>query len=117
MDREYLNALYNVLEDMTHSKNRSYRTERIEEIAPQYAKAICCYLKDNNVATFTTSGMIIKPNGTLEYLLQDCKGKLTESKQAEKDHAFARFRDWVSIVISVASLIISIFALYRTYMH
>lgn len=114
MEKEYLQSLCKVLDDMAHSKQRSYQKQEIEEIAPLYAKAIFCYLKENEVVTITTMGMIIKPNGKLESLLQECKAKLAEIQKAEKDHAFARFKDWTSLVISGLALVVSIIALLRT---
>ena len=107
MEIDFLKALRDVLEDMVRT-GRDYEISKIEKIAPQYAGAIYSLLIEKNTVTATTCGLIVKPNGNLELLLEKTKGELAGKEQKKKDHAFNRRKDYITIGVSIAALVISI---------
>ncbi len=107
MEIDFLKALRDVLEDMART-GRDYEISKIEKIAPQYAGAIYSLLIEKNTVTATTCGLIVKPNGNLELLLEKTKGELADKEQKKKDHAFNRRKDYITIGVSIAALVISI---------
>ena len=107
MEIDFLKALRDVLEDMVRT-GRDYEISKIEKIAPQYAGAIYSLLIEKTTVTSTTCGLIVKPNGNLELLLEKTKGELADKEQKKKDHAFNRRKDYITIGVSIAALVISI---------
>ena len=107
MEIDFLKSLRDVLEDMART-GRDYEISKIEKIAPQYAGAIYSLLIEKNTVTATTCGLIVKPNGNLELLLEKTKGELADKEQKKKDHAFNRRKDYITIGVSIAALVISI---------
>lgn len=107
MEIDFLKALRDVFEDMVRT-GRDYEISKIEKIAPQYAGAIYSLLIEKNTVTATTCGLIVKPNGNLELLLEKTKGELADKEQKKKDHAFNRRKDYITIGLSIAALVISI---------
>ena len=107
MEIDFLKALRDVLEDMART-GRDYEISKIEKIAPQYAGAIYSLLIEKNTVTATTCGLIVKPNGNLELLLEKTKGELADKEQKKKDHSFNRRKDYITIGVSIAALVISI---------
>lgn len=107
MEIDFLKALRDVLEDMVRA-GRDYEISKIEKIAPQYAGAIYSLLIEKNTVTATTCGLIVKPNGNLKLLLEKTKGELADKEQKKKDHAFNRRKDYITIGVSIAALVISI---------
>ena len=107
MEIDFLKALRDVLEDMVRT-GRDYEISKIEKISPQYAGAIYSLLIEKNTVTATTGGLIVNPNGNLELLLEKTKGELADKEQKKKDHAFNRRKDYITIGVSIAALVISI---------
>ena len=107
MEIDFLKALRDVLEDMVRT-GRDYEISKIEKISPQYAGAVYSLLIEKNTVTATTCGLIVKPNGNLELLLEKTKGELADKEQKKKDHAFNRRKDYITIGVSIAALVISI---------
>lgn len=68
-------------------------------------------LKEKETVTVTTGGLVVKPNGNLELLLEKVKGELVDKEQKKEDHAFNRRKDYITIGVSIAALIISIISL------
>lgn len=110
MEIDFLKALKYVLEDMVRT-GREYEISKIEKIAPQYAGAIYSMLIEKNTATATLKSLVVKPNGNLELLLEKVKGELVDKEQKKEDHAFNRRKDYITIGVSIAALIISIISL------
>lgn len=108
MEIDFLKALKDVLEDIVRS-GKVYERSKIDEIAPQYGRAIFSLLKEKE--TVTTGGLVVKPNGNLELLLEKVKGELVDKEQKKEDHAFNRRKDYITIGVSIAALIISIISL------
>lgn len=109
MEIDFLKALKDVLEDIVRT-GKVYERSKIDKITPQYGKAIFSLLKEKETVTVTTGGLVVKPNGNLELLLEKTKGELADKEQKKKDHAFNRRKIGVSIaalVISIVSIIIS----------
>ena len=107
MEIDFLKALRDVLEDMVRT-GRDYEISKIEKISPHYGGAIYSLLIEKNTVTATTGGLIVKPNGNLELLLEKTKGELADKEQKKKDHAFNRRKDYITIGVSIAALVISI---------
>lgn len=107
MEIDFLKALKYVLEDMVRT-GREYEISKIEKIAPQYAGAIYSMLIEKNTATATLKSLVVKPNGNLELLLEKTKGELADKEQKKEDHAFNRRKDYITIGVSIAALVISI---------
>ena len=110
MEIDFLKALKDVLEDIVRS-GKVYERRKIDEIAPQYGRAIFSLLKEKETVTVTTGGLVVKPNGNLELLLEKVKGELVDKEQKKEDHAFNRRKDYITIGVSIAALIISIISL------
>lgn len=110
MEIDFLKALKDVLEDIVRS-GKVYECSKIDEIAPQYGRAIFSLLKEKETVTVTTGGLVVKPNGNLELLLEKVKGELVDKEQKKEDHAFNRRKDYITIGVSIAALIISIISL------
>ena len=91
MEIDFLKALKYVLEDMVRT-GREYEISKIEK----------------NTATATLKSLVVKPNGNLELLLEKTKGELADKEQKKKDHAFNRRKDYITIGVSIAALVISI---------
>ena len=108
MEIDFLKALKDVLEDIVRT-GREYDCNKINEIAPQHGRAILSLLKEKEAIAFITSGhMVVKSNGNLELLLEKTKGELSDKEQKKADHAFNRRKDYITIGISIAALVISI---------
>lgn len=87
MEIDFLKALRDVLEDMVRT-GRDYEISKIEKIAPQYAGAIYSLLIEKNTVTATTCGLIVKPNGNLELLLEKLKASWqTKNKRRKTMHS------------------------------
>lgn len=110
MEIDFLKTLKDVLEDMVRT-GKVYERNKIDEIAPQYGRAIFSMLKEKETVTVTTSGLVVKPNGNLELLLEKTKGELADKEQKEKDHAFNRRKDYITIGVSIAAFVISVVSL------
>ena len=104
MEIDFLKALRDVLEDMVRT-GRDYEISKIEKIAPQYAGAIYSLLIEKNTVTATTCGLIVKPNGNLELLLEKTKGELADKEQKKKDHAFNRHSNRYVIFASIECMV------------
>lgn len=107
MEIDFLKALKDVLEDIVRT-GKVYELSKIDEVAPQYGRAIFSLLKEKETVTVTTGGLVVKPNGNLELLLEKGKGELADKEQKKEDHAFNRRKDYITIGVSIAALIISI---------
>lgn len=107
MEIDFLKALKDVLEDIVRT-GKVYQRSKIDKITPQYGKAIFSLLKEKETVTVTTSGLVVKPNGNLELLLEKTKGELADKEQKKEDHAFNRRKDYITIGVSIAALVISI---------
>lgn len=105
MEIDFLKALKDVLEDIVRT-GKVYERSKINEIAPQYGRAIFSLLKEKE--TVTTGGLVVKPNGNMELLLEKVKGELADKEQKKEDHAFNRRKDYITIGVSIAALVISI---------
>lgn len=110
MEIDFLKALKDVLEDIVRT-GKVYERSKIDEIAPQYGRANFSLLKEKETVTVTTGGLVVKPNGNLELLLEKVKGELVDKEQKNEDHAFNRRKDYITIGVSIAALIISIISL------
>lgn len=111
MGIDFLKSLLSVLEDIQRC-GKEYNVNKINNVSPQYSKAIYNKLKEEDVGTFCMGGsIIIKPNGKLEMLLEKTKSELAMQLQAEKDHKFNRVKDYTTIGISVIALLVSILSL------
>lgn len=62
-------------------------------------------LKEIETVTDTTGGLVVKPNGELELLLAKTNGELSDREQKKKDHAFNRRKDYITIGVSIAVLV------------
>ena len=69
MEIDFLKALKDVLEDIVRT-GKVYQRSKIDKITPQYGKAIFSLLKEKETVTVTTGGLVVKPNGNLELLLE-----------------------------------------------
>lgn len=107
MEIDFLKALKDVLEDIVCT-GKVYERSKIDEIAPQYGRAIFSLLKEKETVTVTTGGLVVKPNGNMELLLEKVKGELADKEQKKEDHAFNRRKDYITIGVSIAALVISI---------
>ena len=107
MEIDFLKALKDVLEDIVRT-GKVYERSKIDEIAPQYGRAILSLLKEKGTVTVTTGGLVVKPNGNMELLLEKVKGELADKEQKKEDHAFNRRKDYITIGVSIAALVISI---------
>ena len=72
MEIDFLKALKDVLEDIVRT-GKVYERSKIDEIAPQYGRAIFSLLKEKETVTVTTGGLVVKPNGNMELLLERLK--------------------------------------------
>ncbi len=107
MEIDFLKALKDVLEDIVRT-GKVYERSKINEIVPQYGRAIFSLLKEKETVTVTTGGLVVKPNGNMELLLEKVKGELADKEQKKEDHAFNRRKDYITIGVSIAALVISI---------
>lgn len=88
------------------------KNEDILKMSPTNGTAIIRFLVDKDVVTELLNSLVIKPNGSIHQLYDEIKSNLQTKTKEENDHRFNRFKDWISIIISVLALIISVVSMY-----